>query len=140
MVADKVVEAFRDVNAEGDIRGSSDRYLRQAAQAAIGASRAGVVEGPPTLWHMYRMLLPAETDVPRAVVDALMPNPRYVDTATFFGRELPGDLRDASCADVGQARRPAQQAAAADGRVARQGAPSSATADRSTTSCAAGRC
>ncbi len=38
MVADKVVEAFRDVNEEGDISGSSDRYLRQAAQAAIGAA------------------------------------------------------------------------------------------------------
>jgi hypothetical protein len=40
-----VLEALRDVNAEGDIRGSSDRYLRQAAQAAIGAARGGLVEG-----------------------------------------------------------------------------------------------
>lgn len=95
MVADKVVEAFRDVNMEGDIRGSSDRYLRQAAQAAIGASRTGAVDGPPTLWHMYRMLLPAEESFRERVVNAIMPNPRFTDTATFFGRELPYDLEHA---------------------------------------------
>jgi hypothetical protein len=96
MVADKVVEAFRDVNMEGDIRGSSDRYLRQAAQASIGASRAGLLEGPPTLWHMYRMLLPNETTFRERVVHTLLPEPRYADTATFFGRELPYDLTHAA--------------------------------------------
>ena len=96
MVADKVVEAFRDVNMEGDIRGSSDRYLRQAAQAAIGASRTGAVDGPPTLWHMYRMLLPAEESFRERVVHAIMPDPRFADTATFFGRELPYDLQNAA--------------------------------------------
>ncbi len=96
MVADRVVEAFRDVHAEGDIRGSSDRYLRQAAQAAIGASRGGVVEGPPTLWHMYRMLLPAEVSFRDRVVEALYMDTRFADTATFFGRELPGDLESAA--------------------------------------------
>jgi hypothetical protein len=96
MIADRVVEAFRDVHAEGDIRGSSDRYLRQAAQAAIGASRAGVVDGPPTLWHMYRMLLPLESSFREHVVEALYADPRLTETATFFGRELPGDLEAAS--------------------------------------------
>jgi hypothetical protein len=96
MVADKVVEAFRDVNMEGDIRGSSDRYLRQAAQAAIGASRSGAVDGPPTLWHMYRMLLPSEEAFRERVVHAIMPDPRFADTATFFGRELPYDLQNAA--------------------------------------------
>ncbi len=96
MVADKVVDAFRDVNAEGDIKGSSDRYLRQAAQAAIGASRAGAIEGPPTLWHMYRMLLPGETVFREHVVRAIYGDPRFTDTATFFGRDLPNDLRDAT--------------------------------------------
>jgi hypothetical protein len=96
MLADRVVDAFRDVHAEGDIRGSSDRYLRQAAQAAIGASRAGVVEGPPTLWHMYRMLLPLETSFREHVVEALYADSRLTETATFFGRELPGDLEAAA--------------------------------------------
>lgn len=96
MIADRVVDAFRDVNAEGDIRGSSDRYLRQAAQAAIGASRAGVVDGPPTLWHMYRLLLPNETSFREHVVEALYRDSQLTETATFFGRELPGDLEAAA--------------------------------------------
>ena len=92
MIADKIVDAFRDVNAEGDIRGSSDRFLRQAAQAAIGASRTGVVDGPPTLWHMYRILVPVERAFRERVVEALSVDPSYADTATFFGRELVSDL------------------------------------------------
>jgi len=96
MIADKVVEAFRDVHAEGDIKGSSDRYLRQAAQAAIGASRHGVVDGPPTLWHMYRMLLPPEVSFREKVVEALYADPRFTETATFFGRDLPSDLANAA--------------------------------------------
>jgi hypothetical protein len=92
MVADKIVDAFRDVNAEGDIKGSSDRYLRQSAQAAIGASRTGAIEGDPTLWHMYRMLIPAERAFREHIVEAISLEPRYADTATFFGRDLPSDL------------------------------------------------
>ena len=38
MVADKVVEAFKDIHEDGDIRTSSDRFLRQAAHAAIGVT------------------------------------------------------------------------------------------------------
>jgi hypothetical protein len=95
MVADKLVEAFRDVNAEGDIRGSSDRFLRQAAQATVAAHRAGALEEPPNLWHMYRILLPSETSFREHIVDAIYGDSRFVDTATFFGRDLPNDLRDA---------------------------------------------
>ncbi|MGI8779812.1 MAG: hypothetical protein ACR2L8_06520, partial [Solirubrobacteraceae bacterium] len=95
MVADKIVGAFRDVNEEGDIKGSSDRFLRQAAQAAIAASRAGALDAPPNLWDMYRMLLPSETAFRDHVVGAIYGDPRFTDTATFFGRDLPSDLRDA---------------------------------------------
>jgi hypothetical protein len=94
-IADRVVDAFRDVNAEGDIKGSSDRFLRQAAQAAIGASRAGALGEPPNLWHMYRILIPVERAFRERVVEAIAVDPRLADTASFFGRELPGDL-DAS--------------------------------------------
>jgi hypothetical protein len=95
MVADKIVDAFRDIHVEGDIRGSSDRYLRQAAQAAIGASRCGVVDRAPTLWDMYRMLIPAERAFRERVVESLYADSRYTDTVTFFGRELPSDLESA---------------------------------------------
>jgi hypothetical protein len=96
MVADKIVEAFRDINEEGDIKGSSDRFLRQAAQAAVGAGHAGVLPGPPSLWDMYRMLLPAEVDFRERVVHALYSDARFTDTVTFFGRDLPHDLREAT--------------------------------------------
>jgi hypothetical protein len=96
MVADKIVEAFRDVNAEGDIKGSSDRFLRQAAQAAVGAAKAGVLPGPPSLWDMYRILLPNEVEFRERVVQALYPEARFADTVTFFGRDLPHDLREAT--------------------------------------------
>ena len=42
MVADKVVEAFRDINMEGDIRGSSDRYLRQVTSNPEPRLRRGL--------------------------------------------------------------------------------------------------
>jgi hypothetical protein len=100
MVADKIVDAFRDVNAEGDIKGSSDRYLRQSAQAAIGASRMGAIEGDPTLWHMYRVLIPAEHAFREHIVESISLEPRYADTATFFGRDLPSDLEGATSQTV----------------------------------------
>ncbi|HXE43790.1 MAG TPA: hypothetical protein VN635_01195 [Conexibacter sp.] len=95
MVADRIVDAFRDVVAEGDIRGSSDRYLRQAAQATIAGARAGALSEAPSLWHMYRMLLPSEVEFREHVVSAIYDDPRFVDTTTFFARDLPNDLRDA---------------------------------------------
>ena len=45
---------------------------------------------------MYRLLIPSEAAFRDRVVEALYPDPRFADTATFFGRELPGDLREAS--------------------------------------------
>lgn len=74
MMADRVVNAFRDINEEGETRGSSDRYLPHAAQTAIAVSRRGAVEGPPTLWHMYRMVIPVERAFRKRVVEALAPH------------------------------------------------------------------
>jgi hypothetical protein len=95
MVADKVVEAFKDIHEDGDIRASSDRFLRQAAHAAIGASRLGAIEEEPNLWHMYRLLLPSEEEFRERIVRAIEPKPTFVETAIFFGRDLPDDLRAA---------------------------------------------
>ena len=102
MVADKLVEAFKDIHEAGDIRASSDRYLRQAAHAAIGASRSGALEGPPTLWHMYRLLLPSEDEFRDEVVRAIEPQAAFTETATFFGRDLPDDLRRAPTLTTGK--------------------------------------
>ena len=102
MVADKLVEAFKDIHEAGDIRASSDRYLRQAAHAAIGASRLDALDGPPTLWHMYRLLLPSEEEFRDRVVRAIEPQASFTETATFFGRDLPDDLRRAPTLTTGK--------------------------------------
>jgi hypothetical protein len=102
MVADKVVEAFKDIHEDGDIRASSDRFLRQAAHAAIGASRLGAIEEEPNLWHMYRLLLPSEEEFRDRIVRAIEPKPSFVETAVFFGRDLPDDLRAAPALTTGK--------------------------------------
>lgn len=102
MVADKLVEAFKDIHEAGDIRASSDRYLRQAAHATIGASRLGALDGPPTLWHMYRLLLPSEDEFRDRVVRAIEPDAAFTETSTFFGRDLPDDLKRAPTLTTGK--------------------------------------
>ena len=73
MIADRVVEAFRDVHAEGDIRGSSDRYLRQAAQAAIGASRGRRRGGTAdAVAHVPNACCPPRRAFRERVVEALV--------------------------------------------------------------------
>jgi hypothetical protein len=49
-VADQVVGALRTLFSEGEIRGSSDRYLRNAVIAALAC------EPRATLWHVARLL------------------------------------------------------------------------------------
>src|SRR5215211_6426 len=106
MVADKVVEAFKDIHEDGDIRASSDRFLRQAAHAAIGASRLGAIEEEPNLWHMYRLLLPSEEEFRERIVRAIEPKASFVETAIFFGRDLPDDLRAAPALTTGKLTAP----------------------------------
>jgi len=86
--------------------------LRRAARAAIGASRRGAQDGPPTLWHMYRLLLPSEDEFRDSVVRAIEPYAAFTETATFFARDLPDDLQRTDTHDR-QARRATQQAPAA---------------------------
>ena len=50
------------------------------------------IEGPPTLWHMYRMLLPSETAFRDHVVGAIYGDPRFTDTY-FNMSQGPGDER-----------------------------------------------
>jgi hypothetical protein len=63
-------------------------------KAALGAGKAGVLPGPASLWDMYRTLLPSEVAFRERVVQAPYSDPRFTDTVTFFGRDLPHDLRE----------------------------------------------
>ena len=83
-----LTDGCRD-EAAGD---ASARYLDHAARAVIGAGRAGVIEGLPTIWDMYRILIPAEAGFRGRVVESLYLDPALVETAVWLGRELERDL------------------------------------------------
>ena len=84
-------------NMEGDIRGllrplpapsGAGRYRRQPGRRDRGSADA---VGHVPAAAPVRGRVPRTGGARRSVTD-----PRFADTATFFGRELPGDLREAS--------------------------------------------
>jgi hypothetical protein len=90
-VADQVVGALRALFSEGEIRGSSDRYLRNAVIAALAC------EPRATLWHVARLLEVGEggTAARAAAAERLIAMPAYAEIATFLAEELPVQLADA---------------------------------------------
>ncbi|HEX2701871.1 MAG TPA: replication-relaxation family protein, partial [Solirubrobacteraceae bacterium] len=87
-VADQVVGALRALFSEGEVRGSSDRYLRNAVIAALAC------EPSATLWHVARLLEVGEagTAARAAAAERLIPLPAYAEIATFLAEELPVQL------------------------------------------------
>jgi hypothetical protein len=87
-VADYVVGALRGLFSEGEIRGSSDRYLRNAVIAALAC------EPGATLWHVARLLEVGEagTAARAAAAERLIAMPSYAEVATFLAEELPVQL------------------------------------------------
>ena len=92
VAAERLTAVLADGCSDHEARDVSARYLDHAARAVIGAGRAGVIEGLPTLWDMYRILIPAETGFRGRVVESLYLDPGLVETAVWFGRELKRDL------------------------------------------------
>jgi len=91
-IADQVVAALRGLFSEGEVRGSSDRYLRNAVIAALACGGGGA-----TLWDAARLLeVGEEGRVFRAqVAERLVELPSYAELARFFASELPAQLTDA---------------------------------------------
>jgi hypothetical protein len=87
-VADQVVAALRALFSEGEVRGSSDRYLRNAVIAALAC------EPRATLWHVARLLEVGEagTAARAAAAERLIAMPSYAEIATFLAEELPVQL------------------------------------------------
>lgn len=87
-VADQVVGALRTLFSDGEIRGSSDRYLRNAVIAALAC------EPRATLWHVARLLEVGEagTAARAAAAERLIAMPSYAEIATFLAEELPVQL------------------------------------------------
>jgi hypothetical protein len=88
VVADYVVEAVRNLFDEGEIRASSDRYLRNAITAVVAA------DPHPSLFAVARLLsLTAGSGYRRQVAERLLKKgSRYREVAAFFGEELGAQL------------------------------------------------
>jgi hypothetical protein len=90
-IADYVVGALKQLFDEGDIKASSDRYLRNAIVAVLAYDRRG------TLWDAARLLSVGEDGYAyRARVAArLRTQPEFKEISEFFTAELTAQLADA---------------------------------------------
>jgi hypothetical protein len=106
-IADQVVAALRALFADGEVRGSSDRYLRNALIAALAFDRGS------SLWDVARLLeVGVEGVAARArVADRLTGIPEFAELALFLAEELPVQLRDARSATTAKLDAPANKLA-----------------------------
>jgi hypothetical protein len=106
-IADYVVAALRQLFADGEVRGSSDRYLRNAVIAVLACDRAA------TLWDVARLLaVGAEGQAMREeTARALTAQPQYAEVATFLADELPVQLAEARSTTTAKLDAPANKLA-----------------------------
>jgi hypothetical protein len=106
-IADQVVAALRALFSEGEVRGSSDRYLRNATIAALACDPAA------NLWDVARLLEvgPAGMRARAAAAERLIELPEYAEVATFLAEELPAQLADARATTTAKLDAPANKLA-----------------------------
>ena len=106
-IADQVVAALRGLFGDGEVRGSSDRYLRNAIIAVLACEPAA------TLWDVARLLEVGESGraFRERVADRLMELPSYAELATFLAQELPAQLADARATTTAKLDAPANKLA-----------------------------
>jgi len=93
-IAEAVIGGLRDVHEEGDIRASSDRYLRLAIVGVIAYGRSAGER--PTLWLVKDLLDPSSGDeLRKRVVRVAQRDPALAHVAAFFDRTLPDQLQNA---------------------------------------------
>ncbi len=89
-IADYVVSALKNLFDEGDIRASSDRYLRNAIIAVLAYDRSS------TLWDAARLLSVGEEGYAyrSRVAARLRTQPEFKEISEFFTSELSAQLAD----------------------------------------------
>ena len=92
-IADGIVAAFKDVNEDGQIQAASDRFLRYAAMSVVAWARDEELDEGPSLWDMYKLLIPGEEEFRQRVVASVEKDPELAAAALFFGQQLPDQLR-----------------------------------------------
>jgi hypothetical protein len=107
VIADYVVAAMRNLFDVGDIRASSDRYLRNAIIAVLAFSKTA------TLWDAVRLL--SVTDEGYAyrqrVGEHVRGLPEFKEIGEFFTQELRAQLRDAKTMTTSKLDAPVNKAA-----------------------------
>jgi hypothetical protein len=90
-IADYVVSALKNLFTDGDIRASSDRYLRNAIIAVLAYDRES------TLWDAARLLSVGEEGYAyrSRVAGRLRIQPEFKEISEFFTGELSAQLADA---------------------------------------------
>jgi hypothetical protein len=90
-IADYVVSALKNLFTDGDIRASSDRYLRNAIIAVLAYDRES------TLWDAARLLSVGEEGYAyrSRVAGRLRSQPEFKEISEFFTGELSAQLADA---------------------------------------------
>jgi len=90
-IADYVVSALKNLFTDGDIRASSDRYLRNAIIAVLAYDRES------TLWDAARLLSVGEEGYAyrSRVAGRLRAQPEFKEISEFFTGELSAQLADA---------------------------------------------
>ncbi len=90
-IADYVVSSLKNLFSDGDIRASSDRYLRNAIIAVLAYDRHS------TLWDAARLLSVGEEGYAyrSRVAGALRTQPEFKEISEFFTGELSAQLADA---------------------------------------------
>ena len=106
-IAHYVVAAMRNLFDEGDIRASSDRYLRNAIIAVLAHDRRA------TLWDAVRLLLVTEEGYAyrTRVGQHLRGLPEFKEIGDFFTEELRAQLRDAKSMTTSKLDAPVNKAA-----------------------------
>ena len=97
-IANAAVEAIKDLFEEGDLHASSERLIRLATLAVVGAHRLGALAGAPSFWHVARLLLPDEDAFRARISRAIETSENYYEAAQYFGRTLPTQLKKATSA------------------------------------------
>ncbi len=90
-IADYVVSALKNLFSDGDIKASSDRYLRNAIIAVLAYDRES------TLWDAARLLSVGEEGYAyrSRVAGRLRAQPEFKEISEFFTGELSAQLADA---------------------------------------------
>ena len=107
-IADGIVESLLDIN-EGQIMQASRDLLYRSVIGALAIAQ--LAERPPTFEDIYSLLLPGREDAREAAFNACARIDDLDQTAEFFRKELPDDLKLSQSSTADRLRAPRNKVA-----------------------------